>query len=155
MAELDPAFEQQLAELSDADWRSLSARVRPPTSSQQLREMAGKVLDADQLETFMAVANPKAFSGENGDVDEATLTGHLTRLFGASDPQQPQPQPPQQSWGQSTGQPTGKQRGDDARAALQKRHGIKPSGQPDAGAGIAPGENGRAALERRHGGNKR
>ena len=59
MAELDPAFEQQLADLSDDDWRSLTARVRPPTSSEQLREMEGKVLNADQLETFMSAVNPR------------------------------------------------------------------------------------------------
>jgi hypothetical protein len=153
--DLDPQTEQTLADMSDADWRALSARVRPPTSSQQLREMAGKVLEPDQLETFMAVANPKAFANEIGDVDEATLTGHLTRLFGASDPQQPQPQPPQQSWGQSTGQPTGKERGDHGRAALEKRHGVgRDSNQPSAGAGIAPGANGRAAAAKRHGGRK-
>jgi hypothetical protein len=146
MAELDPAVEQQLADMSDQDWRSLSARVRPPTSSQQLREMAGKVLDADQLETFMAVANPKAFAGENGDVDEATLTGHLTRLFGAGESQQ---QGTQANWGQhsATGGP-GKQLGDDGRAALAKRHGVKtaPPLPIDGTGDIA-----RGALTKRYG----
>ena len=30
MTELDPVVEQQLAELPDADWRALVARVREP-----------------------------------------------------------------------------------------------------------------------------
>lgn len=150
--ELDPAFEQQLAELSDDDWRSLSARVRPPTSSEQLKTIAAKHISEDQLPTFMAIANVKAFADENGNVDEAKVQHHAARLFGAVDPQQ---QGTTTNWGQSTGQPAGKQRGDDGRAALAKRHGIKADGQPGAGAGIQPGENGRAALQRRHGGSQK
>ncbi len=150
MAELDPAFEQQLADLSDDDWRSLTARVRPPTSSEQLREMAGKVLNADQLETFMSAVNPRAFAGENGDVDEARLTGHLTTLFGISDPpQETAPQPHQ--WGQhSAGGGPSKQRGDDGRAALAKRHNVT-NGTPQFDRGVRPGDDARAALERRYG----
>jgi hypothetical protein len=32
MAQLAPEVEQQLSELSDADWAALVARVRPPAS---------------------------------------------------------------------------------------------------------------------------
>jgi len=148
MAELDPAFEQQLAELSDADWRSLSARVRPPTSSEQLKSIAARHIPEDQLKTFMAIANVKAFADENGNIDEAKVQTHANRLFGAIEPQQ---QGKQANYGQGNGQPPGRQPGDDARSALAKRHGVKPNGEPSAGAGIQPGEKGRAALQRRHG----
>jgi hypothetical protein len=154
MAKLDPAFEQQLAELSDDDWRSLTARVRPPTSSGQLREMAGKVLNADQLETFMSAVNPRAFVGENGDVDEARLAGHLTTLFGIEKPPQETSQPHQ--WGQHSvaGGPS-KRVGDDARAALEKRHSVKNDSGPQFDRGIRAGDNARAALERRYGRNQK
>jgi hypothetical protein len=150
MAELDPAFEQQLADLSDDDWRSLSARVRPPTSSEQLKAIAAKHISEDQLPTFMAIANVKAFADENGNIDEAKVQHHASTLFGAGEPAQPR------NWGQGSapGGPN-KQPGDDARTTLRKRHGVKSStDQPAAGAQISPGQDARAALERRHGVNK-
>jgi hypothetical protein len=149
MAELDPAFEQQLAELSDEDWRSLSARVRPPTSTDSLKAIAAKHISEDQLPTFMAIANVKAFADEHGNVDEAKVQQAST-LFRGGEPQQ---QGPQSSWGQhSHGNAPGKQPGDDARAALEKRHGVKNDAtHPGAGVGIRPGDDARAALEKRHG----
>src|ERR1700681_2700055 len=83
MSTLDPVTEQRLADMSDADWAALSARVRPPSSSAQLKEIAGKVLSGDQLNSFVSVADPKAFAGDNGDIDESRVMGHLTALFGA------------------------------------------------------------------------
>ena len=82
MTDLDPVFEQRLADLSDVDWQALSARVRPPTSVQQLREIAGKVIDGDQLEAFVNLADPKKFATENGDIDETRVMGALTGIFG-------------------------------------------------------------------------
>lgn len=49
MGDLDPAVEQQLADLSDSDWSALQARVRPPSSAAQLRDIAGKILQGEQL----------------------------------------------------------------------------------------------------------
>lgn len=153
MAELDPAFEQQLAELSDDDWRSLSARVRPPTSSEQLKSIAAKHIPEDQLKTFMAIANVKAFADEHGNIDEAKVQTHAARLFGAIEPQQ---RGTPANYGQGTGQPPARQPGEDAREALRRRHGVgADTDQPAAGAGIQPGANGRAAAAKRHGGGKR
>lgn len=156
MAELDPAVEQQLADLSDDDWRSLSARVRPPTSSEQLKRIAAKHIPEDQLPTFMAIANVKAFADEHGNIDEAKVQHHAARLFGAVEPPQ---QGTQSNYGQSTGQTPGRQPGDQARSALRARHGVKSNNdQPGAGAGIQPaagsqiprGRNARAELARRY-----
>lgn len=151
MAELDPEIEQTLADMSDQDWRALSARVRPPTSREQFKSVAAKLLqNEDQLNSFLSVANPKACVSENGDVDEAKLTGHLTTLFGASEPQQPPPATPRQ-WGQTSvaGGPS-KRAGDDGRAALAKRRGVA-NDAPQFDQGIKPGDDARAALERRYG----
>jgi hypothetical protein len=147
MAELDPAVEQQLAELSDDAWRSLSARVRPPTSSDQLKSIAAKHIPEDQLPTFMAIANVKAFADENGNIDEAKVQHHASTLFGAGAPQQ------QRQWGQhSSGGGPGKQPGDDARAALEKRHGVKRNTDaPAPGDQIPPRQSAREALAQRHG----
>lgn len=55
MVELDPQLEQQLSELSDDDWRALSARVRPPTSTEQFKNVAAKVIaDEGQLNALGA-----------------------------------------------------------------------------------------------------
>jgi hypothetical protein len=81
MSELDPVVEQRLADMSAEEFAALTARVRPPTSSQQLKNIAGKVLSGDALNAFVSVANPKAFAGENGDVDESKVMGHLTAMF--------------------------------------------------------------------------
>ena len=82
MPDLDPVFEQKLADLSDVDWAALTARVRPPSSAAQLKEIAGKVITGDQLEAFVSVANLKSLAGENGDIDEDKVMGTLTGMFG-------------------------------------------------------------------------
>lgn len=45
MAELDPAVEQQLADMSDEDFRALTARVRPPVA---LRPGQGGIAAAEK-----------------------------------------------------------------------------------------------------------
>jgi hypothetical protein len=140
--ELDPQTEQTLADMSDEDWSALTARVRPPTSRNQLRDIASKHVPGDQLESFLAIASPKAFANEIGDIDESKVQHHANRLFGPNEPQQ------QHQWGQhSSGGAPGKQRGDDVRAALEKRHGVRnPSPIPV----VKPGDMARAAIEKRH-----
>jgi hypothetical protein len=147
MAELDPQTEQCLADMSNEDFAALTARVRPPTSTQQLRDIAGKVLEGSALDSFVAVADPKKFAAENGDVDEEKVMGHMTAIFAAGQPQQ------RRDWGQSStaGGPP-KQPGDNARAALRKRHGVgADTNQPGDSGRVSRGENARAALQRRHG----
>ena len=146
MAELDPAVEQQLADLSDQDWSALTARVRPPTSREQFKSVAARVLkDEGQLNSFLSIANPKAFVSENGDVDEAKLTSHLTTLFGAGEP------PQQRNWGQTTGQPAGHTRGDNAREALRARHNVGGDTQPGAATQAPRARSAKAELNRRYG----
>jgi hypothetical protein len=87
-----------------------------------------------------AIANPKAFTSENGDVDEAKLTSHLTTLFGVSEPQQ------QRNYGQHSGHPAGDRAGEAGRAALKRRHGIGTDDQPTAAGRARPGDAGRAAA---------
>ena len=148
--DLDPKTEQTLADMSDEDWSALAARVRPPTSSEQLKTVAAKVIsDPDQLNAFMSVANAKAFAGENGDIDEDKVMGHLTALFAAG---QQQPGPRQWGQGSAPGGP-GARAGEGGRRALAARHGVGADAnhQPAAGAGIRPGAAGRQAAARRHG----
>jgi hypothetical protein len=147
VAELDPAVEQQLADLDDADWRALTARVRPPTSSQQLRDIAGRVLEGNALDSFVAVADPRKFANEIGDVDEEKVIGHLTALFATTQ------QPPQR--GQHSGHPTGDQPRETVQEALRRRHGVGAEpGEPSAGGRIPGGRDAKAELAKRYGDRK-
>ena len=150
MAELDPAIEQQLADMSDQDWRALSARVRQPTSSEQLKTIASQHLSPDRLSTFMAIVDPRKLADEHGNIDEAKVQAACSGpLFGAVESQQQQPQP--HNWGQHSvaGGPS-KQPGDDGRRELERRHGVKNEA-PKLDQAIRPGASARAALERRYG----
>ena len=148
--DLDPQTEQQLADMSDEDWSALTARVRPPTSSEQLKTMAAKrITDPDQLNAFMSIANPKALITENGDIDEAKLGEHLGRLFGPGEEQ-----PPRQ-WGQHSAQPAADRAGEAGKRALKARHGVgADSTQPAAGGQVPRGRGARAELQKRYGGRK-
>ncbi|WP_156673183.1 hypothetical protein [Mycobacterium sp. E3251] len=154
MAEqLDPAVEQQLADLSDDDWRSLSARVRPPTSSEQLKTVASQMLSESQLQSFMAIADPRKFAGANGDVDEGKVKSYLDAFFGAGQP--PNGQAPDYGQGSALGGPVSLP-GNEARAALKKRHGVGAEGPHNPGrhSPVDFGAGGHAALHKRHGVNR-
>ena len=130
--------------MSDGEFAALTAKVRAPDVAESFRDIAKGVVPDDQLDSLMAVANPAAFATD-GRIDEAKVRQHLGRLFGAG--QQPR------QWGQSTGEPAGQLRGANARAALERRHGVKRDDTaPDSSSpGSSRGAAGRAAAERRHG----
>jgi hypothetical protein len=109
--------------------------------NEQLQAVAAQVLTPDQLTAFTAVADAQKFAGENGDIDAEKVIGQLRTVFRISDTRT-------YNWGQSSGQPAGKNGGDDARAELEKRHGVKvsPPVAPKQGA-----DHAHAELEKRHG----
>lgn len=118
-------------------------------ATDQLMSMASQVLSGGELTAFMAIADAKKFAGDDGTIDADKVSGHLRTLFGVDE----QPQQPPRQWGQYSvaGGPS-KQPGDTGRAALKKRHkvGGDPN-TPAAGAQIHRGQNARAELARRHG----
>jgi hypothetical protein len=121
----------------------LTARVRAPDATEQLRSHAAKVLAGTQLEAFVNAANPAAFSNSNGEIDEEKVMGHLTAIFATNQPRQ---------WGQHSGNPPGSSPGDNARSALQRRQGVKQdSDTPHSSSPSGRGARGRAALAARHG----
>jgi hypothetical protein len=126
--DLDPTAEQRLADMSDADFAALTARVRPPTSARQLKDIASKFISGSQLDAFVKVVDPKVFANETGDVDEGRVAGHLTALLGA---------------GSSPASP-----GAGGRAEAAKRFGTAAGGDSVP---AARGASGRAEAERRYG----
>jgi hypothetical protein len=112
---------------------------------EQLKSVASQWLSGDQLAAFLAVADAKKCVNANGEIDAEAVIGNLRTLYRLGE-QRPQPR----QWGQTTGSPPGKNAGDDARAALQKRHGVQSTYEPPPGPDAARGQRGRAALQKRH-----
>jgi hypothetical protein len=131
MSDFDPVLEQKLADLSDVDWQALTARVRPPTSTQQLKEIAGRVIDGDKLDAFVKVANLKAFADENGDINEERVMGALTGMFGVV----PDGGPPHQDFGQNTPRPPQPGPGERGAAEAARRFGGQQPNTPRTGRG--------------------
>jgi hypothetical protein len=106
-----------------ADARAAAeAELRPKYQAAQLKSAAGLVIkDKEQLESFLAITDPGKFAGEDGEIDEEKVVGHLTALLGAPGQQQGGQQ--QRNWGQqSGGQPPSKP-GSAGLAAAGKRFG--------------------------------
>jgi hypothetical protein len=141
MTDLDPSLEQRLADLSDVDWEALTARVRPPTSAAQLKEIAGKVISGDKLDAFVNVANLKALADENGDIDSRKVQRALRVMFDIPD------QAAHQNFGQFSPQPDMGGPGDRGKAEAQKRFRIGQNGEPPP----ARGGGGAAEAARRFG----
>ncbi|WP_161967060.1 hypothetical protein [Mycobacterium marinum] len=106
---------------ADAEWR-------PKYQASELKSLASQVLKGEQLKSFMAVTDPAKFAGEDGEIDEEKVMGHLTAIFGADGGQGQQPgnggqqQHQQPSWGQHSGGTGGQIRpGEAGRAEAAKR----------------------------------
>lgn len=63
---------------ADAEWG-------PKYLRSELKSLVSSVItDKEQRDAFMAVTDPKLFVGDNGEISEDKVMGHLTALFGKS-----------------------------------------------------------------------
>lgn len=116
------------------------------TNQEQLKTIAGQVLNGPALDTFVAGALMSAFTNDAGEVDEERVMGHLTAIYAAGQPQH--------QWGQYSGHPAGSgNAGDGGRAALRKRRGVgADTNQPPGPASQNVRATGaRAELQKRYG----
>lgn len=111
---------------------------------EELRGIVGDILPPELRDQFTEYARMDAFRDDDGEIDKEKVMGHLTAIHFAT---QPQTRPSQRSWGPHTGQPAGAGVGDAARAALEKRHGVK---NPSPSPAVNPGVLARAALPKRY-----
>lgn len=85
-AERMSAEEKAISEAVAAAQQSTRAEVEQEWQSKyrtaRLESLAGRVLDKDQLKSFMDVVDTAKFLGEDGDVDTEKVMGHLTGLYG-------------------------------------------------------------------------
>lgn len=101
---------------------AVEAELRPKFLQAQLKGAAGQILSGPQLESFLAVTNPAVFAGDDGEIDETKVMGHLTAIFGEK-----QQSNHRQSWGQySPGAPPVTP-GGAGLAEAQRRQGIQPN----------------------------
>lgn len=117
---LKDATEKAAAEARSA----AEAELRPKFQTAQLKSVAAQVItDSDQLASFMAVTDPGKFAGDDGEIDEAKVMGHLTALFGAR-----QAAAPARNWGQTSAGHAGPapEPGSGGKAEAQRRFGTKP-----------------------------
>lgn len=91
--------ERAIEEAKTAAATSAADEATSKWAPKVLRATAGRFIEGDQLESFLAITDAKSFI-KDGEFDEEAVVGHLTGLFGGSGKQQP----PRQ-WGQSGTRP--------------------------------------------------
>ncbi len=136
MTDLPAEFEQQIANLSEAEWQAFTARVRAPDGAANFREAASKVIDGDRLEAVCRAANLSAFVNDKGEIDDAKVESSLRSVFGIL------AGPRWQDHGQFSQAPNMPGPGDRGRAEARKRFGNNgaPSSSGRGSAGAAEAE---------------
>jgi hypothetical protein len=131
MSDLPAEVEQQLSNMSEADWAVFTAKVRAPDASEAFREAASKFINGDRLEAVCAVANIAAFVGDDGQIDPGKVEHGMRGMFDL---------PTKPRWanhGQYTQQPHEPAPGDRGNAEVRKRFGDGGPVRPSAGAAEA------------------
>lgn len=81
MPELSPETEEELRNMTEADWAALIARVRPPDLTEEYREIAASVLTPDAFDWCMQYAKIDAFVTDDGHIDADRLRKALRKAF--------------------------------------------------------------------------
>jgi hypothetical protein len=116
----------------------------PDSIEQQLRIAVAKYASGrDRVEAVLAVANPAAFTGPDGRIDDAAVAQHLSTLFTE------QPGGRWANFGQHQPPPWPPGPGDRGRAEAQRRFGSP--GADAAAPASSRGAAGRAEAARRFG----
>jgi hypothetical protein len=117
----DKALKEAVEKAQEEAKSAVESQWKPKYQAAQLRGIAsGVITDKDQLNSFLAITDPAKFVGDDGEIDEQKVMGHLTAIFVSKTP------PPRQ-WGQHSGNQPPERAGAAGRAALEKRHGVKNS----------------------------
>lgn len=84
MPELSPDIEEELRNMSEADWAAFTARIRPPDLTEEFREIAAEIIPAHHLDEWMGYAKIDAFVTNDGSLDATRLRATLRTLFPAT-----------------------------------------------------------------------
>jgi hypothetical protein len=152
MADVPPEFVEFARTADEGAWNAAIAQHRAPDAKEQLRSVVAKHVPDDQIDAIMAVVDPAKLAGADGLVDEAKVQRHVGTLFGSRGAES-------RDYGQHSGTGPPQLPGDNARAALAKRHPPKTTPTADNGPGpgarIPLGRDARTELAKRYGKGKR
>lgn len=127
MSTEERAIAEAVANAEQATRTTLEQEWQGKYRTARLEAIAGRILDEDQLKSFMSIVDSSKFLGEDGEIDSEAVMGHLTsiygqqRQFGAGLPQH-------MNWGQNGAQRPAQSGIEQANAMLARRHGVnKPN----------------------------
>lgn len=121
------ALQTAKQEAADAASAAAKAKYLPRIQTLEVKALASTVFgeDTERLKAFMDVADPSKFLGEDGQVDESKVMGHLTAMFGQPSRGPQIQQPRWQNAGQFSPPAPRPAPGAAGRAEAQKRSGKK------------------------------
>lgn len=109
---------REAADQAAADARAaVEAELRPKLLASQLRAVASPTFQGDEakLSAWLDGVDPAKFVGENGDIDAAKVTNHLTAIVG------PASRGNGRQWGQHSGPPPATPPGQNGKAEAERR----------------------------------
>lgn len=123
MSTEEKAIAEAVANAEQATRTTLEQEWQGKYRAARLEAIAGRILDDDQLQSFMNIVDSSKFIGEDGEIDREAVMGHLTaiygqqRQFGSSLPQH-------MNWGQNGSRRPAQSGIEQANAMLAQRHGV-------------------------------
>jgi hypothetical protein len=135
-------LEDYASRMSPEDFAAFTARVRTPSSAEQLKAVAGKIISGTQLDAWVENVDPSKFVNNDGQIDENRVATMLTALFGAGE---------RPNYGQRSGSAPGDPPGESGRREARKRFGSETESRPTSESRVARGAAGRAEAQRRFG----
>lgn len=127
LSETERAVEAAKQEAAENGRRAAIDEWQPKYREARMEAIAGKFLDEEQLQSFMAIVDTTKFiDADSGDIDRDAVMGHLTALYG-----QPKQRefgnglPQHANWGQHSASRPAASGVEQAQAQLARRHGVK------------------------------
>lgn len=119
----EKALKQATKEAGEAARKEAAAQYLPQIQALQVKSIASSVIQGDKLNAFIALANPSACLGDDGQVDESKVMGYLTAMYG--EPEKPSNNQRWQNFGQFAPPPPAGKPGSLGKAEAEKRFGTK------------------------------
>lgn len=105
LSESEKAVEAAKDEASANARAAAEAEWRPKYQATQLEAIAGRILEEEQLASFMAIVSPEKFVGKDGEIDREAVMGHLTAIYGQTKREFGSGLPQHVNWGQNGSKP--------------------------------------------------
>lgn len=102
----EKAVAEAVSQATEATRAEVAQEWQGKYRTARLEAIAGRILDDDQLKSFMSIVDTSKFIGEDGEIDKEAVMGHLTAIYGQPKQRQFGAGLPQHvNWGQHGSQP--------------------------------------------------